>query len=350
LIKSGNLQVSTDGNSMTGPTSSGAFGGTGAIDVNRAYRNKPPTSTSTATDVEASAASSVYGQPVTLTATVSPALGASSPPSGSVTFRDGSTILGTTALQNGVASLTITTLSVGDHAFAGDYSGDSQFSSSTSAVADTTVAQDGTSVVLTSSGNPAGVGQPITFLASVSPAAPGAGTATGSVTFLDGATPIGTVPLSGGSATFTTSALPLGSHALSAVYSGDTNFLAGTSAPLGQTVQSLRVGTVTIVSAKPRSTTAGRPVTLNASVNVVGPLKGRAGGSVTFLVGSTVLGTVALRGGKARFKTSSLPVGSDVIQVIYSGDGNFGPSASAFWVETVRTGRSKIKAVHQKRV
>jgi hypothetical protein len=252
-------------------------------------------------------------------------------------------------LQNGVASLTITSLSVGAHAFAADYSGDSQFSSSSSAVADTTVAQDGTSVVLTSSGNPAGVGQPITFLASVSPAAPGVGTATGSVSFLDGTTPIGTVPLSGGSATFTTSALSLGSHTLSAVYSGDTNFLAGTSAPLGQSVQSLRAGTVTMVTVKPRTTSARRPVTLNAIVNVVGPLKGTASGSVTFLAGTSVLGTVTLRGGKARLRTSSLPVGSDVIQVIYSGDGNFGPSASAFWVETVRAGRSKLKAVHQKR-
>ena len=65
-----------------------------------------------------------------------------------------------------------------------------------------------TAVALSSSANPAVPGQSVTFTAIVAPVAPGGGTPTGSVTFKNGTTVLGTVPLSvvGGQdqATFTT--------------------------------------------------------------------------------------------------------------------------------------------------
>src|SRR5262249_26169086 len=62
-------------------------------------------------------------------------------------------------------------------------------------------------------------------------------TPTGTVTFLDGATAIGTAPLDGtGAASLTTSALAPGSHAIAAKYPGDANFSKSMSTVLSQTV------------------------------------------------------------------------------------------------------------------
>jgi MBG domain/Bacterial Ig-like domain (group 3)/Putative Ig domain len=82
---------------------------------------------------------------------------------------------------------------------------------------------------LASSVNPVLVENGITFTATVTS---GAGTPTGTVTFMDGATALGTGTLSGGVATFATSSLAAGSHAITAAYNGDTNFLASTSSVL----------------------------------------------------------------------------------------------------------------------
>jgi Bacterial Ig-like domain (group 3)/Domain of unknown function (DUF4214) len=73
----------------------------------------------------------------------------------------------------------------------------------------------------------------------VTPTAPGAGTPTGSVTFMDGTTVLGTSTLSAGTATFQTTTLSTGSHQISAVYSGDANFTGSTSAALTQMVGSM---------------------------------------------------------------------------------------------------------------
>jgi hypothetical protein len=72
-------------------------------------------------------------------------------------------------------------------------------------------------------------GQPATLTATVS-GPPGSGTPTGAVTFLDGGTPLATVPLASGSATFTTK-LTTGSRRLRAVYDGDSIFDGSDSGP-----------------------------------------------------------------------------------------------------------------------
>src|SRR5206468_12439299 len=62
--------------------------------------------------------------------------------------------------------------------------GDGNFTASTGTLSQT-VNQDGTSTTLTSSANPSVYGQAVTFTATVSASAPGAGTATGTVQFKD---------------------------------------------------------------------------------------------------------------------------------------------------------------------
>ncbi len=88
------------------------------------------------TTLSTSAATSIWGQSVTLTATVQPDASGSGPPTGTVTFLDGSTFLGTEVLQvaNGVAQASFTTssLQVGSHAIQALYGGGGNFLASTS--------------------------------------------------------------------------------------------------------------------------------------------------------------------------------------------------------------------------
>ena len=80
------------------------------------------------------------------------------------------------------------------------------------------------SVALTASTQAPVFGKSVTFTATVTPSA-----ATGSVTFKDGATTLGTGVLSGGVATYSTSALKLGAHTITAVYAGNSSYAASTS-------------------------------------------------------------------------------------------------------------------------
>jgi Bacterial Ig-like domain (group 3)/Right handed beta helix region len=103
-----------------------------------------------------------------------------------------------------------------------------------------TVNQDATTTAVTTSVTPSVLYQAVTFTATVSPNATGAGTPTGTVTFMDGAITLGTVTLNAVSgidqASFTTSALGAGAHSITAVYGADTNFIGSTSSVLSQTV------------------------------------------------------------------------------------------------------------------
>ncbi|QWG17379.1 IPT/TIG domain-containing protein [Bradyrhizobium sediminis] len=94
-------------------------------------------------------------------------------------------------------------------------------------------AQTSTSTTLTSSLNPATVGQAVTFTAAVSS---GSGTPTGSVTFMDGTTNIGSAALSAGTASLTVSTLTVGVHSITVVYAGNANFASSTSAVLAQSI------------------------------------------------------------------------------------------------------------------
>ena len=92
-------------------------------------------------------------------------------------------------------------------------------------------------VGLSATPNPSASGSPVTFTATVSGTGP---TATGTVTFKDGATPIcSNVGLNGeGQAQCVTSTLTVGTHSITADYSGDGNYLAASSTVLSQGVGS----------------------------------------------------------------------------------------------------------------
>ena len=92
---------------------------------------------------------------------------------------------------------------------------------------------------LTSSSATSVAGQEVTFTAAVTPQVLGGGTPTGTVTFMDGTTALDTETLSEGAASFTSSALAVGTYEITAVYSGDSNFVTRTSDTLTQYVYDL---------------------------------------------------------------------------------------------------------------
>ena len=112
-------------------------------------------------------------------------------------------------------------------------------------------------------------GQSVTFTASVTAVAPGAGTPTGAVIFKEGATSLGTNTLSAGQATFATTNLSVGAHSITAVYSGTNNFNASdnSASPLTQTVN--KASTTTTVASSVNPSVFGQSVTFTATVNAV---------------------------------------------------------------------------------
>jgi hypothetical protein len=183
---------------------------------------------------------SVFGQVVSFTVAVIALAPSQGTPTGTVTFTDGATTIDTVTVNNvGRATFTTASLSRGNHAINASYGGDAKFKVSSDIGIGETVLKDATTATVTASANPAVVGKTITFTATLQASSPGAGTPTGTVTFLDIATTLGTGTLNtAGKATFTTSAFALGTHAISGNYAGDNNFQASASATLAETVKS----------------------------------------------------------------------------------------------------------------
>ena len=247
-----------------------------------------------------------------------------------MTFFDGSTNLGSATLTSGTATLSIASLAVGSNSITAEYSGDSSFITSTSSEVTQTVNQASTTTALTSSANPSVVGQSVTFTATVATVSPGAGTATGTVSFFDGATLLGTGTLSSGSATLSTSSLSVGSSfSITAVYNAeDTNFLTSTSSAVSQVVN--QASTTTTLTSSTNPSVFGQSVTFTATVTAVSPGAGTATGTVSFFDGTTLLGTGTLSAGTTTLSTSSLSGGNTFsITAVYAGDSSFMASTSS---------------------
>ncbi|MGA7139878.1 MAG: Ig-like domain-containing protein, partial [Terriglobales bacterium] len=149
----------------------------------------------TTTTLTSSLNPSVVGQAVTFTATVSSTAGA--PPNGeTVTFNNGSSVLGTAALSAGVAALTTSSLPVGAFTITASYGGDANFAASTSPglrqVVNSTT-KSATSTALVSTLNPSIYGQKVTWTATVTTS--GSVTPTGKVNFTWDGYSIGTATL-----------------------------------------------------------------------------------------------------------------------------------------------------------
>jgi len=192
-----------------------------------------------------------FGQPATFTVTVVSNEPGGDLPTGTLTFSDGATVLGTsTELMDvgGVATATFATAQLlgGAHTITAQYEGDALYAPSASAGFAHTVSPAATTPAVTLSGpSPSTVGQVVTFTVTVTPGANGI-LPTGTLTLMDGATTLGvSTPLTdvGGvaTATFTTTAgqLAVGARSITAVYAGDANFAGAASAVFTHTVNPL---------------------------------------------------------------------------------------------------------------
>ena len=228
---SGGTAVFSTSNLAAGTkTITASFGGDSSFSTSSGSVAEKITKTPTSTALNSSLNPSVYGQSVTFTATVTTSGGGT--PTGTVTFKRGSVLIGTVTLDVGVATLSTSALTAGSGVITAVYSGDAMMSSSTSPGLTQVIKRAATGTAVTSSLNPSIAGQSVTFTVTLTSAA---GVPTGSVTFKDGATVLGSVPLSGGIASFTTSALTAGTHNIKAVYAATTNY-GGSSASLTQIV------------------------------------------------------------------------------------------------------------------
>ena len=190
-----------------------------------------------------------------------------------------------------------------------------------------TTSKSTTSTSLISSLNPSIYGQKVTWTATVTSS--GSITPTGTVRFkwqyFTETFTIGSAILnSSGEATLTKSNLNADSYPLTAVYSGDVNNLRSTSAIVNQVVT--ETTSAAKITSTPNPSTLGQAVTFMATITspTVIPT-----GPVTFMVGTKVLGTAQLSSGKAKFTTSTLPVGSTKVKAIYYGDSNIAKSSAS---------------------
>jgi hypothetical protein len=170
-----------------------------------------------------------YGQPATLTATVTPS--GSAVPTGQVSFFDSINAIGTGALNSaGVATLAVT-LWGGQRELTATYDGDSTYSASTFDGVVLLVVDPATPLLnLTSSASGATPATTVTLTATAV-GVTGAAVPTGSVTFLNGTASLGTSTLSStGVATLAVQNLPMGTDLITATYAGDTNYSAVGSA------------------------------------------------------------------------------------------------------------------------
>ena len=142
---------------------------------------------------------------------------------------------------------------------------------------------------------------------------------------MKGTTVLGTGALTSGSASFTTSTLKVGTNAIKAVYAGDPNFAGSTSKAVSQVVS--KATTTTALTSSLNPSKVGQSVTFTASVSP--QFSGTPTGTVTFYDGTTLLKTIALSGGAAKYATKTLTSGTHIITATYNGSTSFiGSSAS----------------------
>jgi hypothetical protein len=291
----------------------------------------------------------IAGQSITFTAGVSNTSGSGFTPTGTITFKDGTTVLATVTLDNtGHATYTTTSLPGNStypwaaHFISAGYSGDTHFSAGT-AILMQSVHRSGTTTTVTSSPNASTFGQAVTFTATVSPVVSGLGAVTGLVTFEEGTTVLGAAGVnSSGAATLTTAALGAGSHTITAVYYSDLVYAtsSGDDSASPQVVN--KANTTTAVDSSSSPTVSGQSVTITATVTVNSPGSQTAAnptGTVTFYDGGVAIGTGSLSNSAAdtaTFTTSTLSATTHTITAAYSsGDANFNASPASASISQV---------------
>jgi hypothetical protein len=286
----------------------------------------------TTASVVSSAATSVFSQSVTFTATIANTSTAAVP-TGSVQFQvDGINQGAPVTLNAGTALLIMKNLAVGPHTITVNYAGNANFAApSSSTGANQTVNQASTTTTVSASATPAIFGKPLTFTAVVAPVFPGSGTPTGTVNFaiVGGSSTINvSALLKNGKATVSTAKLAPGGYTVTATYvpPAGSGYAASTSLPLAEFVN--RASSTRLTSSH-NPALKGQAVTFTATLNSTAAI-----GTITFYVDGVLVATLDVVNGRASYTTTGLSLGRHTIRAVYSGDPIYLPSGAAL-IETV---------------
>ena len=283
--------------------------------------------TATTSTLASTPSPSVYGQVVTLTATVTSGSGT---PAGSVIFYDGTEEIQIATLVNGTASTsTLFSLPAGSHSLTVVYQGSSEFSSSQSAPLMQLVNPATTSTSLVSTRNPAPIGSKFNYTATLSTQY---GTSTtGPIVFSDNGSVVATVSPKNGIARYRTSYSVAGSHAISASYKGDSNNIGSTSPTLTEYIGAT---TSTSIASNLNPSIYGQSITWTAAVSTTGSVPPT--GKVQFSWSGYVLGTAVLdASGVATISRSNLNADAYPVVARYKGDDNNAASTSVVLKQVV---------------
>jgi hypothetical protein len=264
-----------------------------------------------------------FGTTGTLKASVFAVAPGGGTPAGTVTFREGETVLDVVQLSGHIATLSLKTLSLGVHEITAAYSGAANHEPGESEPLTQTIEKAATETSLTSTLNPAPYGSSGTLKATVKAVSPGGGTPTGTVTFREGEAVLAVVPLSSGAAKYPLGELAPGSHPITATYNGGENY-EGSASSISQTIA--KAETELILTSSKNPAPKGSSGTIKATVKPILPGGGNPTGTVTFREGETVLATVPLSSKIATYPLKSLPVGTHEITATYAGNANYGAS------------------------
>jgi len=200
------------------------------------------------------------------------------------------------------------------------------------------LAQVATTTTISSSANPASVGQTITFTITVKAASSVA--LTGPVRIYSNGNPAPDLPLVNGVAkTSVVASAPPRTFQLIATYLGDANSAASTSAPLNQVINAtpgVAPTTITVSSSNNPGLT-GQYITYTATVVTSGAHAPT--GKVSFYTSSTVAQTFSLgSNGKATGSGIFNTAGTFPVTANYSGDSNNSGSTSPVLGQVIQTG------------
>lgn len=300
---------------------------------------QPTTTTSTVDPGTA-----VYGQPVTLEATVAAGSGT---PTGEVVFTVAGDEVGRSGVDtDGSASVVVTDLAVGSNQVVATYSGDDVYDASSASPRSVTVSKAAVGVDLSATATSTVTGEAVGHTATVAVQAPGGGIPNGTVQLLVDGNPVGDpVDLTNGSATFPPlTSLTAGAHTVSASYSGSARYLAASDTVEQQVT---RADTTVALVANPSPSVQDQPVVLSASVAAVSPGSGTPSGTVTFFADGEPLGsapvTAAGSGSSATLEVADLAPGSFQLTARYAGDADYTASESAPVSHTVIEGTAVVE-------
>ena len=285
----------------------------------------------TTTAVTSSMNPSDFGHSITFTATVSVNAPGTGTPTGMVSFLDGTNQIGLgTVNGSGIASISTSALTVGNHTITASYSGDSNFAASSGALSGNpqVVFTADTTTTVTSSMNPSDFGHSVTFTISVNPS--GMGVPSGMVNLLEGSSTIASGTLDGnGMASLSTSALAVGNHTITASYVGDGNFNGSTGTLSNNPQMVFTADTITTVTSSSNPSTVAQGVMLTATVAPAPGGSGTPTGNVVFDFGDGAQSSpIALTGGVAQVDHSFAASGTFTVTATYSGDANFSMSSN----------------------